>query len=440
MTMKHLIRNALVFIIVGCIATAALGGEAIQIRLKDGSRWRGEVSNLVELEILQQGIEVELKGRIIKAAAWYITIEGDIAGETGRKTIFKGDILAIRTVQGEAAADAVASTADGSTARGAHRRADSTEADPNQPGVFVLPLENTVGIYLRHEEIEKIAEEADKYGPGQTIVFIIDSPGGMVTETETIHQTLTDIKKRHRLVAWIREAISAACATALHCHEIYFMTEGSAGAMTAYSGQTALKDEKLEEWLRRAGDWAEQGGRSRYIAEAMIHAPKMVSYDKDPETGEVTIYNDLSGEFVLSDEKNNLVFTATQAVHSGFADGIADTEEELAQRLDLPKWYEISDYGRKIAKKWYQTVERAQVEIPRTIARLSYYKEGVGDPVVSIGAKIQLYKELKDWHDACPNVARMRIPWTKDDIDRTIAELRKQLADLKKAQRGGGRY
>ena len=112
------------------------------------------------------------------------------------------------------------------------RRAVET-GDANQPGVFVLPLKNTVGTYIRHEEMEAIAEEADKYGPGQIIVLILDTPGGSVTETEKIHEVLMKIKKRHRLVAWIKEAISAGCAIALHCDEIYFMKEGSAGAMTA---------------------------------------------------------------------------------------------------------------------------------------------------------------------------------------------------------------
>lgn len=436
--MKNLIRNALVCTIVGCIAAAALGGEAVQIRLNDGSRWRGEISDYVELKILQQGIEVELKGRIVEAAAWYITVEGDMAGETRRKTIFKGDIVAIQTIESDTMTEAKSSTARDRTSSG-RRSADSGDAGANQPGVFVLPMSGTVGVKFRHEEVEAIAEHADQYGAGQIIVLLMDSHGGGI-EMETIHATIMEAKKRHRVVAWIKTAISAAAASALACDEIYFMTEGTLGAMTGYSGTTALQGKELEAWLKTAGKWMEGGDRSPYIAHAMIHAPRMLSYDKDPETHEVTWYDDLSGEFDLSDDQSNLVFTSSTALRCGFSDGTADTEDDLANLLHLPQWHEIDEFGRKIAARWHKTVDRAQVEIPRTLARLSYYKQGVGDPIVSIGAKIQLYKELKDWHDACPNVARMRIPWTKDDIDRTIADLRKQLADLKKAQRGGGRY
>ncbi|MHC4428071.1 MAG: Clp protease/crotonase-like domain-containing protein, partial [Planctomycetota bacterium] len=400
--MNTIVRNALVALLTVAIAAVAFAGERVEIRFKDGSRWRGEISDTVQMAFMERGVKVELEGRVVGAADWYITLETHLAGEVHQKTIFKSDILSMRTI--ESAVEPIASVDIGGTKRDPSA---AKGAAPGTPGVFVLPLKNTVGIYLRHEEMEAIAEEADKYGPGQIIVFIIDSPGGLVTETETIHATLMEIKKRHRLVAWIKEAISAACATALHCDEIYFMTEGSAGAMTAYAGQTAWKGEELKRWLRTAGEWAEAGGRPRYIAEAMIHAPELVSYDKDPDTGEVTWHDDLSGEFVLSDEHNNLVFTATQAVHCGFADGIADTEKELAEHLDLEKWHEVSDYGRRIAKDWYDTVDLCKKEIPLLRERLAYWGTGTGDEKVIIGKQIQILKQLIKWHDRCPNQMRM---------------------------------
>ncbi|MHC4414395.1 MAG: Clp protease/crotonase-like domain-containing protein [Planctomycetota bacterium] len=432
--MRHLLRGILAGGLVLSIAAAALAADAIEIRLKDGSRWRGDVSDYLQLTILEQGIEVELKGYLVNAGEWHITVDSDLAGEIRRKTIFKGDILAIRTVLAEAEHAGKLSAAPGRADRGRPSKT-TAEGKTDQPGVFVLPLEETVGIQFRHEEMEKIAEEADKYGAGQIIVLVIDSGGGLVIEMERIHETLMEIKKRHRLVAWIKKAISAACATALHCDEIYFMTEGTAGAMTAFGGDKAWEGEKLKEWRRRAGEWAEEGGRSRYIAESMIHAPLMLSYDKDAETGEVTFYNDLSGKHALSRPDENLVFTASLALECGFSDGTADTEEQLAQLLDLPKWNEVSDYGRKIAERWLETVERAQSEIPRTLARLEYYKEGTGDPIVALGAKIRLYEELKDWHDRCPNAAAMAIPWNKEQLVRIIANLRKELADMQRAQR-----
>ncbi len=427
--MRNVARFAL-----GCtlaLAVAAVASaQTVEIRLNDGSRWKGQVSDVVTLKIKQQGVEIELTGELVAAAEWHVTILTDVAGAKRQKTVFKGDIIEMKTTQPAAPENSRKSPAAGVKAED---KADGGKGavKPGQPGVFVLPLEKMVGLYFRHEEMEKIAEEADKYGPGQIIVLDIDSGGGAVTEMEKIHETLTEIGKRHRLVAWIKQAISAGCATAMHCHEIYFRQQGTAGAMTAFNGATgqAWKGKELDEWLKRAGDWMEQGGRSPYIAEAMIDEAKLLSYDKDPVTGKVTFYGDLSGAHVLSGPDENLVFTATSAVDCGFADGIADNEAELAKLLDLPEWNEISDYGRKIAKDWYATVDKANGEVQRLMNRLQYAGTGSGDPAVMIGKRIQILQDILRWADRCPNCLQ---GLQREDLEREIRELRKELADMKK--------
>jgi membrane-bound ClpP family serine protease len=430
--MRYRLRNTLVASLFLSIAAVALAGPTVELRLKDGTRWRGELLDYVELTVNQNGVDVPVSGRLLRIADWFITVEMDYAGEVRTKTIFRNDILKIKTVG--------SGDRDGSMDMSRSRATDTRDAedavdviDPNQPGVIVLPLKKMVGVEFRHQEMEKVAEEADKYGPGQIIVLLIDSGGGSVVEMEKIHRTLSDIKRRHRLVAWIKQAISAACATAMHCDEIYFMTEGTAGAMTAFNSGTgqAWKDEQLEEWMRRAGDWMEQGGRSRYIAEAMIHAPMLLSYDKDPDTGDVTFHPDLSGEVVLSNDVQNLVFNASVALDCQFSDGTADTEEQLAKLLDLPAWHEKSEYGRKISEEWVELVKKAQDECRRLNAQLSYLGTGSGDQVEIIGKRIKIFEKMIKWQDRAPNAVLGRVP-PKDQLKREIKELRRQLANMKK--------
>ncbi|MHC4218407.1 MAG: Clp protease/crotonase-like domain-containing protein [Planctomycetota bacterium] len=430
--MRYRLRNTLVASLFLSIAAAAIAGQTVELRLKDGTRWKGEISDYIELTVNQNGVEVPVTGRLLRIADWFITVEMDYAGEIRNKTIFRNDILTCRTVGG--------SDRDASMDMSRSRATDTRDAedavdviDPNQPGVFVLPLKKMVGVEFRHQEMEKVAEEADKYGPGQIIVLLIDSGGGSVVEMEKIHRTLSDIKRRHRLVAWIKQAISAACATAMHCDEIYFMKEGTAGAMTAFNSGTgqAWKDEQLEEWMRRAGDWMEQGGRSRYIAEAMIHAPMLLSYDRDPDTGDVTFHPDLSGAVVLSDEEQNLVFNSSVALDCKFSDGTADTEEQLAELLDLPAWHEKSEYGRKISEDWVELVKKAQDECRRLNAQLSYLGTGSGDQVEIIGKRIQIFEKMIKWQDRAPNAVQGRVP-PKEQLKREIKELRRQLANMKK--------
>jgi hypothetical protein len=165
----------------------------------------------------------------------------------------------------------------------------------------------------------------------------------------------------------------------------------------------------------------------------MIHAPMMVSYDKDPDTGEVTFYNDLSGEYVLSDEESNLVFNASLALHCGFSDGTADTEEELAKLLDLPEWNEKSDYGRKISQEWLDTCEKAQNEVRRLWAQLGYKGSGSGDPVEMMGIRIKILEKVIRWQERAPECVGGVPP--KEQLEREIKDLRKQLSDMKKSKR-----
>ena len=101
--------------------------------------------------------------------------------------------------------------------------APGAAGEKKQRQVFILPMKGMVGAGLRHEEMEKIEKEADKFGPGQIIVLRINSGGGDVTEGDRIVRTLSRIREKHRLVAWLEEAISGAAFTAFNCREIYFL-------------------------------------------------------------------------------------------------------------------------------------------------------------------------------------------------------------------------
>lgn len=440
MTFRSILAVAL------ALTISAAAFAAVEIRLKDGSRWRGELNQNVELRITERSVETAITGKLLRDEPLYIIIEGNILGQMRQKTILKSDIVSMKTVGGgEAAPSApsapVAPTATPGTSTPSATptpapSSTTTSEIPRGPdgrplAVFYLPLAGMVGLEFRHQEIAAIGKEADKFGPGQIIVFMIESGGGRVDETEVIHKTMVDLRKRHRLVAWIKEAISAACATALHCDEIYFMTEGAAGSMTAFAGTQSWQGKELDLWLQTAGDWAELGGRSRYIAEAMIHAPKLLSYDKDPITGEVTWYNTLQGEFKLSDAKTNLTFNASNALHCGFSDGTADTTEELAKLLDLPRWVEIGD-GRNIGERWAKVVKQANTELPKLVRQYGYKGASNPDPAVTIGTRIGILQDLIRWWDRCPNCCEMAGLPPKQFLQREIEELRKRLADMRR--------
>lgn len=429
------------------MTAAVFAGDAVQVKLKDGTTWRGQVNDTVDVRFMDQRVEVLIQGVITKATDQFITVKGTISGISKERAIFRTDIVSVKTHTAATESDTKAGSsssgmsvkkdaATGTESTAANGGDKTTKAADDKPkGVLVLPMEGMVGEGFRHQEILKVGKKADEFGPGQIIVLIFDSGGGSAIEAEESHDAVMEVRKRHRVIAWIRQAISAAAATAIGCDEIYFRTDGVLGAMTAFnaaSGQS-LKDEKLRFWMELAAKFMEDGGRSKYIAWAMIDDEAMLSYDKDPVTGKVTWHDDKTGKVVLSDEKQNLVFTSSTALDCGFSDGTADTGADLAKLLDLPEWKELSDYGTKLQADWMATIAQAKEEVPMLAAR--YGAASGGSAIEVIGKRIAILEQLIRWWDRCPFVTGQYVPG-KETLEREIADLRKQLADIKRQQQG----
>ncbi|MGA0872796.1 MAG: hypothetical protein ACO3SJ_07980, partial [Phycisphaerales bacterium] len=145
--------------------------------------------------------------------------------------------------------------------------------------------------------------------------------------------------------------------------------------------------------------------------------------------------NTLEGEFDLSDEVNNLTLNASNALHSGYSQGTADTEEELAKLMQLPEWKEAANgVGRKISADWLATVEKAQDEVPKLVQRLNYKGSGSGDPAVMLGTQIQIIQEILRWYDRCYPVVvyEVGLPGDKAPLERQLEEMRRQLAQMRR--------
>ena len=422
------ILAAVAFMVLAGFLTPIASADSHEFRFENGSGWRGEDGTEVAVVFTENGVEQRMQGTVEKvdgkAPFRLVVLKGDVAGGIATKAIFESDIISMKTVgDGDAAVSTGAGkggSSDADADADAGTDADAASGEKKR-GVFLLPWEGTVGVMARHNEIEAIAAEADKYGPGQIIVLYINSPGGLVMEGDEIHETLMEVKKRHRVIAWIKKAISAGAFTALHCDEIYFMKVGAMGSAVMFAGQTSISDAQLDAWVRDFGDVAEAGGRNRIPAECMVTRTKMASYDKDPETGKVTWYPDMRGEFDISDGTQVLTLNASNAMDSNFIDGIADNEEELAVLLDLPEWHEINDEGRKIHQRWKDTIEACGRDVKRINRDLQ---------IKPADQHLALYEKLLAWYgrvgERIMQVEYQAPP--EDELRRMIERARRQRA------------
>ncbi len=431
-------------------APTSAPARANDLTFKSGQTWRGAINDTVEVVFTEGGRERTLEGTVVRADRTMVVIEVAAAdGKTSRKTIFFNDVKSMKSLGSAPAKDAAATT-PAATAPAAE--ATETTGDASKPakapvdakdfkGVFYMPIEGTVGIGMRHDEIEAIGKEADKFGPGQIIIIEINSPGGLVLESERIHATMLDLKKRHRVVAWIKEAISAAAFTALHCDEIYFMNVGALGSMTMFAGTQSAKGESLAGWLDLAGRVAKEGGRNPHIARCMIKIELELSYDI-PEGGgpkDAIFREDTKGEFVLDRADTMLTLNAAQALACGFSDGTADTVEELAVVMGLPMWKEVNEVGRKIHRDWQRTLKEGTNELTMLMNQYEYKNTTSGDAEKIISTRIRIITDILRWVDRCWSCAFEVMGGLPEQIkpalERELEELRRQLAEIKQAER-----
>jgi hypothetical protein len=438
---------AIASLAVACVSAPTLAfstmlAPPVSVKLKGGAQFKGEVGQRVRVTCMQGASETIVEGTIVKGDAKMLVLAVEKSGKSSNMTILSFDLRKIEAIADATPSTPLVTNAAASGVTGAAKPGATTTATTTAdasgkfiPNIFVLPLEGTVGIGTRHEQIEQIGKEADKLGPGQIIVLLIDSPGGLVTEGDEIHLTMKELKKRHRVVAWIKRAISAAAFTSLHCDEIYFMRVGALGAITMFAGQTAISGAELEAWLQKVGEVSEIGGRSSYIGRAMVSSPQLLSYDI-PEGGtrqDAVFYNTMQGKYKLSNEKENLTLNADNAWHCGFSDGTADTVEELAVCLQLTEWKEANDVGRKIHENWQKLIKDCVEQKTKLIADLE--NPAGSDDAAMLGARIKALTELIRWYDRCKPAMVYEAPNLPEDVDilkKQLAEMKKALGDMKR--------
>ena len=327
--------------------------------------------------------------------------------------------------------------------------------------VFILPLGGMVGVGLRHQEMEKIEKEADKFGPGQIIVIRINSGGGLVTEGDEIAETLSRMRDKHRVVAWIEEAISGAAFTAMHCREIYFMKTGSLGSITMFAGDKSAQGKELEAWIARVAEVSEGAGRNAQVGRCMVYSPLVVSYTKDAKSGKVAFFDNDTGEHMLSDDKDNLTFTEDVALDCGFSQGTADTEEELFKIMQLKtNSYVVNPLGKKVGDAWEKTIADSTKARARILTEWDIKGASQGE-VGQISERLKLLDEMLRIWEKCEPVAmgyegggplipaeaqkyedltpafykaKVKAPIVKQAFERLKKEMKQQMAEARKGK------
>lgn len=198
------------------------------------------------------------------------------------------------------------------------------------------------------------AVRAAKSTEGSTLVIELDTPGGSIDLMWDLSKQIRDASdKGVHTVAWVhRHAVSAGVLLAISCERVYMSKDASIGSalpVTLGPGGIApvSEDKEVREKVTSAmrGDFramAERNGRPPALAEAMVDANARVYQIK--RDGELLLitgaeYDDLRAKpdvpelvATIAGPDTILNLSATRAVELRFADGVAETLEEVAEK------------------------------------------------------------------------------------------------------------
>jgi membrane-bound serine protease (ClpP class) len=198
------------------------------------------------------------------------------------------------------------------------------------------------------------AVRAAKAEENSTLVVELDTPGGAIDMMWDLSKQIREAAdKGVRTVAWVhRHADSAGVLLAISCERVYMSRDGSIGsALPVTVGPGGLapvsEDQAVREKITSAmrGDFramAERNGRPPALAEAMVDPDARVYQIR--REGELllvsgTEWDDLRAKpgvpelvATIAGPGQILNLSATRAVELRFADGVAETLEEVAQK------------------------------------------------------------------------------------------------------------
>lgn len=177
------------------------------------------------------------------------------------------------------------------------------------------------------------------------VVLDIDSPGGLASAMEDIIDQVLKAQAESglRVVAWPRDAHSAAALTCMSCKEIVVRPLSRIGAATLVRGENAAPapetamDHKLESSRQaRRRQIAQTTGRDIKILDAMQYPERELWYRAGdgfrnvPQAG--------AGWVALDDSADApATLNAEELRTTGIALGVASNEAELKDLLKLPK-------------------------------------------------------------------------------------------------------
>ena len=259
---------------------------------------------------------------------------------------------------------------------------------------FVVPIHGVFGLEVTNAYLSKCLNTATINKVG-SVVFDVDSPGGLVAEMDAMLATM-DSHKALRMIAYVRKAGSAAAIFSMGCKEIVMHPKAAIGAAVVIRpGMVQLPPNvaaKLESYdVAKCKAVAEATGHEPLLVEGMMRLPIVLSVvERD---GKPKVVEGTNGR-VIKRAGEILTLTAKDAVACGLAIGTAESVEAIPKIFGKPEWVPFDQVPIGLRNAW---VKELEVVIRQCVAAENKANDYVIElsRVHDIQEKIKLLKEVE---------------------------------------------
>lgn len=358
----------------------------------------------------------QYRGEIVEETSGYIVFRHELAGLWTNSKFTRRQIESLHPEEGdqsdlaEAAAESEAETSP------SHEPEVS-----NLPKVAVIPLHGAVGSAgeepIRNtfdaSVLRECLDEAIKMNV-EAVILDIKSPGGLVAEMEAICETILNYNSSLRIVAFPREAYSAAAIITLCCKEMVVHPDARIGAaviiQTSEQGVSAVDAKFASPHHAKQKQYMIRSGRPYELVAAMTiqeaelwWSPTLGFANAPPQETERKEWTQVDGKTTI------LTMTADEALEWKLAKASAKSINAVIAQLGIIGEIQIVDMQ--------DSVDRYNIGMQRR------FDELVRQINVYFGSLVALRDAINDLGDAYENRDRSAAKKHKATISQQVARL-----------------
>lgn len=371
-----------------------------------------------------------LEGEVIEEQPAHVVFRHNVAGIWTNTKFKRADIDVLERQDGDQSDSKLAPPTTNPNAGPAVPGATADDSQHTLPQVMIVPLHGTVGgtrgQSLRDTfdagMLEDCFAAAEKAG-AKIVILDINSPGGLVSEMELICQTIINWHSRLRIVAFPRDAFSAAAIISLCCREMGVRPDSRIGAaviiQTGNGAPTAVDAKMASPHHALQKQFMSASGRPYDVVSAMTiqetqlwWSPEKGFVTTAPPSGDGAAWTQVDGASTV------LTMTAADAVKWGLSLGACANEQALLRRMGVIEEVEIVRMDEEVGK-YLDALDRRFKDL---IKQSNNYFTALGGLVESLG-------KLRDAYSARD----------RDSAGRLKADIKQQVTRLQNAGRAIGR-